>query len=286
MQLPSIELTASGASTTLSAELLQARALAVPPDIARFPGQLAIPLDALLGEQAAGLQICCRGSRGECHVFPVEKLAEYSLLSTNSPSWKLVPAGRRQLAEITTPRFVLREVVAIEIGRDVAAQALSDQVYTNLTDALMAPQSVRFLSLTSAGLERFPKGALELPNLEALNLGNNAIETIPPEIGELRRLKVLKLSRNRLCTLPEEIGRLKALNELHVSRNQLDSLPEKLWNLPELQLLNLGENRLTAISPEVANLRSLRELEVSGNPLPKSDRERLASLLPQVKIEW
>ena len=141
-----------------------------------------MPLDDLLGERAAPLQVCCRGSRGECFSFPADKLSDYSLLSTNSPGWKLVPAGRRQLAEITTPRFLLREVVSIEIGHDLAAKSVSDQVYTNLTDALLAPHSVRFLSLTSAGLERFPNGVLELANLETLNLGNNAIASLPPRL--------------------------------------------------------------------------------------------------------
>jgi Leucine-rich repeat (LRR) protein len=286
MLLPSIRLIEADASAELSADVLQSRALRVPEEIARFEGQLAVPLDDLLGERAAELQICCRGSRGECYSFPAEKLSEYSLLSTNSPSWKLVPAGRRQLATITTPRFLLREVASIEIGRDLAAQTLSDQVYTNLTDALLSPHSVRFLSLTSAGLERFPTGVLDLPNLETLNLGNNAIASLPPEIGELRQLKVLKLSRNRLQTLPEEIGRLKALVELHASRNQLKSLPEKLWNLPELQLLNLGENQLTTIPDEIAQLRRLGQLELANNPIEPADRQRIANLIPQATIEW
>ncbi len=286
MSLPPIELTEAGSTTSLSAESLLARALPVPPDIARFPGQVVVPLDELLPERSVDLQVCCRGSRGECFAFDVAKLEDYSLLSTNSPGWKLVPAGRKQLAEITTPRFVLREVVSIEIGRDLAAKALSDQVYTNLTDALMEPHGVRFLSLTSAGLERFPKGALELTNLESLNLGNNAIETVPPDIGELRQLKVLKLSRNRLRTLPEEIGRLKQLNELHVSRNQLASLPEKLWNLPDLQLLNLGANQLKHVPDEIAQLHNLRELELADNPIPPGERERIAQLVPHAKIEW
>jgi len=286
MSLPPIELIEAGTATSLPTDALLAKSVPVPADIARFPGQVVVPLEELLGPRGDDLQICCRGSRGECFAFDALKLADYSLLSTNTPSWKLVPAGRRQLAEITTPRFVLREVVSIEIGRDLAAKALSDQVYTNLTDALMEPQSVRFLSLTSAGLERFPKGVLELANLESLNLGNNSIEALPPEIGELRQLRVLKLSRNKLRTLPEEIGRLKQLNELHVSRNQLESLPEKLWNLAELQLLNLGTNRLKHVPDELAQLKNLRELELADNPIPPGERERIARLVPQAKIEW
>jgi Leucine-rich repeat (LRR) protein len=286
MLLPSIRLIEADATTELSTDVLQSRALRVPEDIARFQGQLAVPLEDLLGQQSPELQICCRGSRGECFSFPAEELSEYSLLSTNSPGWKLVPAGRRQLATITTPRFVLRDVASIEIGRDLAAQTLSDQVYTNLTDALLSPNRVRFLSLTSAGLERFPTGVLELSNLETLNLGNNAIASLPPDIGEMRQLKVLKLSRNRLRSLPEEIGRLKALLELHVSRNQLSSLPEKLWNLSELQLLNLGENQLTTIPNEIAQLSRLRQLELTNNPIAPADRLRIANLVPHATIEW
>jgi Leucine-rich repeat (LRR) protein len=286
MLLPSIQLIEADANTELSADLLRSRSLPVPEDVARFPGQLAVPLDDLLGQRSSELQICCRGSRGESFSFPADKLSEYSLLSTNTPSWKLVPAGRRQLATITTPRFLLREVAAIEVGRDLAAQTQSDQVYTNLTDALLSPPSVRFLSLTSAGLERFPTGVFELSNLETLNLGNNAITSLPPEIGEMRQLKVLKLSRNRLRTMPEAIGRLKALVELHVSRNQLSSLPEKLWNLSELQLLNLGENQLSSIPDEISQLSGLRQLELANNPISPSDRQRIAKLVPHASIEW
>lgn len=289
MTLPAIQLINEGQPSELTATELLRHAVPVPAETARFVGQVVVHLDELLptiddhrGEQ----RVSCRSPRGECYSFPTAELSRFSLLSTNTPSWKLIPAGRDQLAEITGPRFVLREVASIEIGAAESTSGLSDQVFTNLTDALLQPDTVRFLNLTSAGLEQFPKGIFELVNLESLNLGKNSIRSLPAQIGELRQLKVLKMSRNRLTTLPEEIGRLKQLTELHLSRNEIASLPEKFWNLTELELINLGHNSLTHLPAELAQLTRLRELELDHNPIPLSERSTIAARVPQAKIEW
>jgi Leucine-rich repeat (LRR) protein len=287
MSVPNIRLVGDDRQWELPGDSLLARSVPVPAEIARFEGQVAVFLEDILSGQSLGQQICCVSPRGETFAFPAAEVSGYSLLSTNTPSWKLVPAGRTRLHEITVPRFVLREVTRIELGTSSSVSgSISGKVYSNLTDALMQPESVRFLALTSAGMERFPTGVFELLQLESLNLGKNSIEVIPPEIGTLRNLKVLKLSRNRLRTLPEEIGRLKQLTELHVSRNEIDHLPERLWNLDRLELINLGENRLRSMPPGISQLTALRSLELSGNPIPNGDRPSIQALIPQVSIEW
>jgi hypothetical protein len=261
--MPDIQLVAGSEQHRLEGSEIMARAVAVPKDMERFEGQVVVFLDELLADFGHPGTIRCVSPRGETYAFAAAEATKFSLLSTNTPSWKLIPAGRDQLHEITVPRFVLREVARIELGSTEAVEDASDQVFTNLTDALMKPRAVRFLNLTSAGLERFPSGVFELVRLESLNLGKNQIETIPPAIGDLSNLKVLKLSRNRLRSLPEEIGRLKLLTELHVSRNQIECLPEKFWNLERLELLNLGENRLSGVSESIRQLTHLRQLELS-----------------------
>ncbi len=293
MDLPSIQIIEGGKASALTAEELSSAAVAVPKEVERFAGQVVVFLDELLAGRDVKDRLRCVSPRGESYILPASALAGHCLLSTNTPSWKLIPAGREQLDEITVPRFVLRAVETIELGVEQAAaedEAVagrgSDEVFTNLTDALMRPAVVRFLSLTSAHLDVFPPGIFELVNLESLNLGKNRIRDIPPEIGQLRNLEVLKLSRNRLQTLPEEIGRLKRLVELHVSRNEIATLPEKFWNLDRLTLLNLGRNRLTSIPDDVASLVSLGTLELDGNPIPRAARDRIERLVPRVTIEW
>ncbi len=286
MNLPNIELVAEGNQAVLPSEQLADVAVAVPRDVQRFDGQVVVFLDELLRDRHVEKHIRCTSPRGETFTFPAEDLAGHCLLSTNAPSWKLVPAGRDQLAEITVPRFVLREVQRIELGVVAEDEAGSDEVFTNLTDALLRPNRVRFLNLTNAYLEVFPPGIFDLTNLESLNLGKNRIRELPPEIGTLRGLQVLKLSRNLLRTLPGEIGRLKQMTELHVSRNEIESLPEKFWNLENLRLLNLGSNRLTSIPDDIRSLKSLRELELDENPIPREERQRIEQLLPNVSVEW
>jgi len=286
MEHPSIQLTVDGTTSALKWEQLQTQAVEVPADIARFEGQLAIHLDDVLGPLTPDLQIGCRSSRGERVFFSAGEIAGYSLLSTNTPSWKLVPAGRDRLHEITVPRFLLREVAEIEIGSQLDQEDLSEQVFTNLTEAMLHAPAVRFLNLTSAGLESFPGGIFDLVRLESLNLGKNSIESLPPEIGELRNLKILKLSRNQIKTLPDEIGRLKQLTELHLSYNKLETLPEKFWNLTNLHLLNLGNNRLASIPDEIAQWTQLKNLELDHNRIPKTDRASIEQLVSQAMIEW
>lgn len=277
----------AGERRQIPAERVESLAVAVPADIARFEGQKAVFLGDLLQEIVGPAEhVRCVSPRGESFVVEASERAGFSLLSTNAPSWKLVPAGRTKLDEITTPRFVLREVAAIETGVDAREDQTSDQVFTNLSDALREPPAVRFLNLTSAHLESFPSGVLELPNLESLNLGNNNVDAVPPEIGELKKLTVLKLSRNRIAALPEEIGRLKRLSELHASHNCLASLPEKLWNLEQLEVLSLGSNQLASIPPEIAKLTQLRELMIDHNPISPAARQTIEQNLAGVQITW
>ena len=286
MSVRSIRVVFPTHSEEFGAHRILEQAVPVPSEIARFENQQVVFLTRLLGAIDKDAAVRCVSEKGETVTIPADKRGHYSLLSTNAPSWKLVPGGSDQLHEITAPRFVLRDVAVIEVGVDVAHEQASDKVFTNLTDALMEPQSVRFLNLTSARIEEFPLGIFELVRLESLNLGKNQIRTVPPEIGRLHALKVLKLSRNKIEQLPEEIGRLKSLEELHVSRNQIDSLPQKFWNLQQLGVVNLGENRLTAIPDEIQGLTRLREIELAGNPIPKQDRRRIEQLIPHATVEW
>lgn len=286
MVMPDIELRGGSQATVFEGARIQALAVGVPEDNARFEGQVVAFVDELLEgiEHGEHLRFC--SSRGETYTIAAGDLSGFALLSTNAPSWKLVPAGRAQLAEITVPRFLLRDVESIELHAEPAGLGTSDQVFTNLSDALQQPTRVRFLSLTSARLESFPTGVFELTELESLNLGKNRIEELPAEIGELRGLKVLKLSRNRLTALPNEIGRLKQLEELHLSRNGLVELPEKLWNLESLRFMNLGRNKLRDVPQAISRLGALRELELDHNKIPKSDRARIQRYCPGVEIEW
>ena len=97
MEHPSIQLTVDGTTSALTWEQLQTQAVQVPADIARFDGQMVVHLDDALGPLAPDLQVGCRSSRGERVFFAASEVASYSLLSTNTPSWKLVPAGRDRM---------------------------------------------------------------------------------------------------------------------------------------------------------------------------------------------
>ena len=194
MTMPGIELRTEGNVIALDGAHIQGLSVPVPAAVTRFQGQVVIFLDELMAEIGHGEHLKFCSSLGETHTVAAADLSGFALLSTNAPSWKLVPAGRAQLAEITVPRFLLRDVQYVELDAERDEQGASDQVFTNLSDALRLPARVRFLSRTGTSLESFPTGIFELTGLESLNLGKNRIEEIPAEIGDLRGLKVLKLS--------------------------------------------------------------------------------------------
>ena len=120
-------------SEEFGAHKILEQAVPVPSEIARFENQQVVFLTRLLAAIDKDAAVRCVSEKGETVTIPADKRGQYSLLSTNVPSWKLVPGGSDQLHEITAHRFVLRDVAVIEVGVNIEQEQATDKVFTNLT---------------------------------------------------------------------------------------------------------------------------------------------------------
>ncbi len=171
-------------------------------------------------------------------------------------------------SEPISPRAV-ENPIAEEVGDLDPTELLllkgESEVYKSLNQALLAPEQVFILDLSSQYLPKFPEKILELPNLEELYLSNNLISRLPDSLAaRLGTLKTLDLSNNRFQSLPAVIFQLPALQYLNLSRNQLTRLPSEIVQLQSLKILNLRGNRFPSFPEEILQLGNLEYLYLEG----------------------
>lgn len=101
----------------------------------------------------------------------------------------------------------------------------------------------------------------------------------------LEEIKTLRLSGFNLVSVNGELlQRLKNIQELNVSQNQLSGLNLEGFTLSSLRELNCSSNRLKSVDDFII-FPNLEKLDVSDNAqLEVSDRYKLVSLLPKLKV--
>ena len=131
--------------------------------------------------------------------------------------------------------------------------------------------SLSFLNLSENCLETIPIHALELPNLQVLDLSKNFINTT----GKLTlpNLKYIDLSSNRLISIPS-LTESAGLSIANFSSNPLSNLKNVAFHLPKNKLQTLAL-RNTAFSDltQVRYLTTFEQLEVldiSETPMIKN----------------
>jgi len=142
-------------------------------------------------------------------------------------------------------------------------ELLQVKTYTDLSEALVNPDSVYKLSLTKQDLDEFPLEILLFKNLQILNLSRNKIDSLPPEIGYLQNLQELNLMANRLNELPRTMGELQNLRSLYLSRNRLHMFP-----------------------PEMRSLQGLKFMDITYNDWLTYEIEWIEKVLPKTTIKW
>jgi Leucine-rich repeat (LRR) protein len=175
------------------------------------------------------------------------------------------------------------------------------------------------LNLFGNRLRELPISVLALHNLRLLNLSHNPMSELPAGIGNLGRLDTLRLPRmsrlppdfaklpitelyivargplvSPVCSLTElrrlvcfgslelspDIGRLRTLELLDLSNCGVTELPEEIGQLDQLRCLYLHGNQIRSLPRSLAQLSRLERLSVDQNPLPQSEIDATAALVP------
>ena len=160
-----------------------------------------------------------------------------------------------------------------------------------MKEALIAPDQVYYLDLSSQELTSLPEGLFQLKNLQILDISLNSslttldarigtlrglqkiscigcgLQSLPPEIGSLKNLRTLTLFGCQLTALPKQIGQLSKLKKLDLLNNHIKKLPPSIGQLTKLETLYLGGNELSSLPTEIYNLPRLKDLILGDNQL-------------------
>ena len=158
---------------------------------------------------------------------------------------------------------------------EVEVLDLSDNLITDIPDALSRLTSLKVLRLTSCRLMNVANlfNITQLTSLEELYLSDNPIKRLPEGLTKLHHLRKLHLKNCGLTEIGTDITQLTSLGELDLSENPIKRLPEGFAKLHHLRNLHLRKCRLTEIGTDITQLTSLEELILSKNPvkeLPES----------------
>lgn len=160
------------------------------------------------------------------------------------------------------------------------------KIYNSIEEALLNPDSVRYLSLKHKRLKKVPDEVFLFKNLEVLDLSKNKLEEIPDAIEKLIKLRELHVANNSLSTFPIQIGNLKQLKKIIAYQNNIALLPTTIGNLTHLEMLDLWSNEIEAFPEEIKNLKELKFVDLRGIMLSDEQKSKIKSLLPNAQIEF
>ena len=160
----------------------------------------------------------------------------------------------------------------------------SGRVFTNLTQALMQPDSVFRLKLRRKGYKEIPAEVFNFKNLKELDLIGNKIKRIPSEINNLSQLEILRLGNNEIEVIGKEISSLSKLKYLDLGKNNIQALPFEIGELSSLEFLQIWGNDITLLPESIQNLNKLKYLDMRAILLTDSEREDVLEQLPQTEV--
>nr|WP_321406849.1 leucine-rich repeat domain-containing protein [uncultured Carboxylicivirga sp.] len=97
---------------------------------------------------------------------------------------------------------------------------------------------------------------------------------------------LMYMSFQKLGEFPVEVCELTQLNQIYFSNQGINSIPPEIKNLKNLNKLTLSNNNISIIPDEIGELTELKTLNLKGNPLPQSELDKLARLLPNCKVKF
>lgn len=160
----------------------------------------------------------------------------------------------------------------------------SGKVFTNLTQALMQPDSVLRLKLRRKGYKKIPAEVFNFKNLKELDLIGNKIKRIPNEISNLPHLEILRLGNNEIEVIGRELSNLHKLRYLDLGKNNIQALPFEIGELSSLEFLQIWGNDITQLPESIQNLNKLKYLDMRAILLTDLEREDVLEQLPQTEV--
>jgi Leucine-rich repeat (LRR) protein len=160
------------------------------------------------------------------------------------------------------------------------------KMYLSIEEALLNPDSVRYLSLKHKKLKVIPKEVFLFKNLEVLDLSKNKLEEIPEDIEKLVKLREISVSNNSLSTLPIQIGKLVKLKKIIAFQNNIALLPTTIGNLANLEIIDLWSNEIETFPEEIKALKQLKFVDLRGIMLTDEQKANIRLLLPNAQIEF
>ena len=97
---------------------------------------------------------------------------------------------------------------------------------------------------------------------------------------------LMYMSFNKLEEFPIEVCELTQLNYIYFKGQKIESIPTEIKQLKNLKKLDLSKNKITLIPDEIAELKELKTIVLKGNPLPQSELDKIAKLLPDCKVKF
>ncbi|KAK7111739.1 protein flightless-1 homolog [Littorina saxatilis] len=148
---------------------------------------------------------------------------------------------------------------------------------------------VRGIDLTGNDFKgSFPAQMQDMTGLRWLRLSSTGLEKLPAALGKLNKLEDLTLVRNQLQSLGNELANLPSLHMVNCRYNKLTDagVPKKLFGLQDLSIVDLSHNNLREVPPELENAKSVLVLNLSHNEIEMIPNQLFINLTEVVYVDF
>jgi Leucine-rich repeat (LRR) protein len=166
---------------------------------------------------------------------------------------------------------------------------LKEKLIMSINEALLSPDKAYKLCLGGQELKEVPEDIGKLYNLQEVNMSQNFFKELPDAICNLKNLEEIKLNNNEIKTLPDCLFNLPNLKRLELSNipgMDWKNILKKIPKLTTLEYIDLSYNDLESLPDDFSGLKNLKEITLSGNKFSEAEKNRIKTLMKNVKIEF